>query len=547
MRIVVIFILFANILFAKLPNVTIFLVDSNNKPIQVSKQRDKFSNAFAKIKKHKKAKLYVVFLDGFVDKGVYYLTISSAPNIKNCYKFLYSNTICPINYSGGNKTYSYLLEAKSKDIYLRGAKVDYEENFFAWQDRVIKKYLIAIFILGILFMALIYSLMLYFSLLNSLYLYYAFLQLSFILYAIVHLNLFALGDYINFVWFINSLTLALLTLFAVKFMKYTNIFSRFCKVLYLVVAYAFINAILAIFGFLYPFYGSFFVPVILLCLLRGVRKKEVLLYILAIVTIIAGVIVIEFFQSVWINYIHPMVIILPIEALLMLGAISIFLKKLEQKRKDYQNLLIHTSKEKSLSVIVASIFHNFKNRLSRLSFILMQMQLDKSSIDSKIKSLEDEIYNLNITIKKYLQLYGSDKKDNKKANLKELVENVIDSFERKDISFKIDINSNIEVKNSWAIKEILIILLSNSIEAFTQNSIENRVITISYNNKNLTICDNAGGIKEDINLSTPTQSSKESGTGIGLYIANIIAKEYCNSTLEIKSIKDGICAKLMIN
>jgi len=231
----------------------------------------------------------------------------------------------------------------------------------------------------------------------------------------------------------------------------------------------------------------------------------------------------------------------------MLGAISIFLKKLEQKRKDYQNLLIHTSKEKSLSVIVASIFHNFKNRLSRLSFILMQMQLDKSSIDSKIKSLEDEIYNLNITIKKYLQLYGSDKKDNKKANLKELVENVIDSFERKDISFKIDIKSNIEVQNSWAIKEILIILLSNSIEAFTQNSIENRAITISYNNKNLTICDNAGGIKKDINLSIPTQSSKESGTGIGLYIANIIAKEYCNSTLEIKSIKDGICAKLMIN
>jgi C4-dicarboxylate-specific signal transduction histidine kinase len=93
------------------------------------------------------------------------------------------------------------------------------------------------------------------------------------------------------------------------------------------------------------------------------------------------------------------------------------------------------------------------------------------------------------------------------------------------------------------IRNWLITLIKNSLDAFEENHIRGRYLTITMDQIDssaiITITDNAGGISgeimEQIFLPYFTTKGEENGTGLGLYMAKIVVEEHCRGILSVQS------------
>ncbi len=102
-------------------------------------------------------------------------------------------------------------------------------------------------------------------------------------------------------------------------------------------------------------------------------------------------------------------------------------------------------------------------------------------------------------------------------------------------------------------KHVLINLIQNSKDAFVQNNIEERIIkfdiTKKENRVEINICDNAGGISEDVidKIFTPNFTTKQefNGTGIGLYLSKQILDKI-DAKISSKNIPNGSCFTIVL-
>jgi C4-dicarboxylate-specific signal transduction histidine kinase len=102
--------------------------------------------------------------------------------------------------------------------------------------------------------------------------------------------------------------------------------------------------------------------------------------------------------------------------------------------------------------------------------------------------------------------------------------------------------------------QVFLNILNNSKDAFVESNIENKLITISSKktktNIIINIQDTAGGIDESIihHIFDPYFSTKKAknGTGLGLYIGQIIIKQYFNGKIESKNTNKGVLFKIIL-
>jgi PAS domain S-box-containing protein len=205
-------------------------------------------------------------------------------------------------------------------------------------------------------------------------------------------------------------------------------------------------------------------------------------------------------------------------------------KKLEEELKKEDRLHI-------LGEFSSSIIHDIGNPLagiSNLIEILKDNNLNKENKNEVIKVLGDEINDLNAIIIKYFGFIRNKSLEKNLFDIKELVEEVLNLLKSEIINKRINIEKNYRIKNGLIkvnrseIKQVLINILINSIQAIHENG--NIEIDIEEINENIfiKISDDGVGISE-YNLSRifdPFYTTKKNGSGLGLFIAYKIIKEY---------------------
>ncbi|QOY53460.1 HAMP domain-containing histidine kinase [Candidatus Sulfurimonas baltica] len=228
-------------------------------------------------------------------------------------------------------------------------------------------------------------------------------------------------------------------------------------------------------------------------------------------------------------------------------------EKLEQERK-----FIEQTRMAQMGEMISMIAHQWRQPLSSISATSMNMmikiQLGEYNLETKegrdecensfVGQLEKiEIYtqNLTTTINDFRNFY----KPNKLpvlTSLKSVVEKSLKIIEGSlhndniNIIYDYNFNEKIELYDS-ELMQVVLNIFKNAQDNFKEKGIEKPLIKITTKERSLIICDNGGGIPEEImkNIFDPYFSTKDekNGTGLGLYMSKTIVEDHHKGSLHV--------------
>jgi len=239
---------------------------------------------------------------------------------------------------------------------------------------------------------------------------------------------------------------------------------------------------------------------------------------------------------------------------LFLSLFTLFYRKLITSQKQLQNLT-YQSKLASMGEMIGNIAHQWRQPLTHLSFLLMNLKtayekkmLTPEYFDKKTTMANAQIKYLSNTIDDFRDFFRNT--NNKETfNLSNSVNEVInllkDSFNHHEIEIEINLNKTIEIKAyRGEFLQVIFNILNNAKDEFLKRKTKNPKIIIktqiSKNEIKLEIGDNAGGIKNELlqKIFEPYFTTKDKGLGIGLYMSKIII-EKSEGKLEATNTKSG--------
>jgi signal transduction histidine kinase len=224
-----------------------------------------------------------------------------------------------------------------------------------------------------------------------------------------------------------------------------------------------------------------------------------------------------------------------------------------------KKMLLQQSKMAAMGEMMDAVAHQWKQPLNALSMYskIIQSDFEEGTVDQKyIDQFKDDIQvqidHMVNTLDEFRTFFRPNK-ENETFSLLSIVHSVLfltkDDLLKNRITVKIEKKDHIDVDGSAnEFKHLLLNILNNAKDAFNENHIENREITISLINdekgKRMEIADNAGGIPEniiaDIFKADVTSKEEGKGTGIGLYMSTQIASKH-NALLSVKNQNGGAC------
>jgi signal transduction histidine kinase len=234
-------------------------------------------------------------------------------------------------------------------------------------------------------------------------------------------------------------------------------------------------------------------------------------------------------------------------------------KRETERRIINEKMLVQQSKMAAMGEMMDAAAHQWKQPLNALSMYSELLRsdfeegiVDQDYIESYHENIQIQIQHMTTTLDAFRSFFRPNK-ENQHFRLLDTIESVL--FLMKDELMKNSITVTIEQKDLIEIigsenefKHLILNIISNAKDAFNDNHIEKRKITIRLiddkKSKRVEIEDNAGGIPENIidhifkaNITTKAEGK---GTGIGLYMSTKIAEKH-HAVLSVENRNGGAC------
>jgi len=237
-------------------------------------------------------------------------------------------------------------------------------------------------------------------------------------------------------------------------------------------------------------------------------------------------------------------------------------KKEVEKNKEQEQILMQKSKFIALGETISLIAHQWRQPISELAAIMMNIKLhhkldklDTKLMDKKSKEVEVLLEYMSKTIDDFRTFFKPNKIKGEftiNDSIQRVIEITKPMLEEYSINIIQNINKNIKV-NSYQneFEQVILNLISNAKDALITDNIKDPKIIIEvWQNKSIIIVirDNANGIKKELidKIFDPYFTTKDDakGTGIGLYMSKIIIEKNMKAKISVDSSENGSSFKI---
>ncbi len=230
------------------------------------------------------------------------------------------------------------------------------------------------------------------------------------------------------------------------------------------------------------------------------------------------------------------------------------------KRIEQEQILIQQSKLASMGEMIGNIAHQWRQPLSEISSIHMNMlatyefnEFDQKYLEEKIDEADKLTQFMTQTISDF-QNFFKPEEEKKYFNVKETCKKAFyiikSSLKYHNIDFIMNVIDDVEVngyENEYS--QVILNILNNAKDVLILRKVAEPQITIEIKNGKefniVKIEDNAGGIDTNIieKIFEPyfTTKHKAQGTGIGLYMSKNIIETNMNGLIDVRNTEKGAC------
>jgi PAS domain S-box-containing protein len=228
-----------------------------------------------------------------------------------------------------------------------------------------------------------------------------------------------------------------------------------------------------------------------------------------------------------------------------------------KKNREKDHLLIQQSRLAAMGEMVHNIAHQWRQPLNALAILLANVRDEYAYNELTLEKLDDDLAVGNRLIDKMshtiddFRNFFSPNKEKSSFKLAEAVEQALAiisaGFESHNITVEVDTAEDVSAygyPNEFS--QALLNIINNAKEALQVRKQSAGVIDIRIAREDgmatLTIRDNAGGIPADVlpKIFDPYFTTKEKGSGIGLYMTKMIIENSMGGSIAVRNIAGGV-------
>ena len=231
------------------------------------------------------------------------------------------------------------------------------------------------------------------------------------------------------------------------------------------------------------------------------------------------------------------------------------LKEAKRKIDEQQAIMIEQQKLASMGEMIGNIAHQWRQPLNALGLVLQNIQkayergrLDDAYLEKSINKAKMLINKMSNTIDDFRNLVKA-KKLKETFYIKDVINDVIEMVEAslKNHNIELSINCDENLKTYSYPNElfqVLVNIVNNAKDAFVEREKTGTIYINCYekdNNIFIEVIDEAGGIHlENPNkVFEPYFTTKDKGTGIGLYMSKMIIERDMKGLLTVENTDKG--------
>lgn len=231
-------------------------------------------------------------------------------------------------------------------------------------------------------------------------------------------------------------------------------------------------------------------------------------------------------------------------------------KQQEEELRHKDAILSHQSRLAAMGEMLGNIAHQWRQPLTAMSLVIQNLNLDfrdgcldEERMTSYSKKAQSLVEQMSTTIDQFRDFFNPNRPQVQfplKKVLNQCADLLAGTLKAHKITLSIDVPDNIVLfGHPGELSQVFLNLISNAKDAIVERKIPDGRISIQVAHRGDCIIvlaeDNAGGIPSNIvaKVFEPYFTTKEKGTGIGLYMCRTIIEKHFNGEIHVQNVPGG--------